>query len=80
MKSVDFPTLGRPTMATKLDMRYNVLLVRGEHSLTASLTRNICKNSDFYLMYKDLRGIKGGKAGSFSGLGLLRVERWTNVK
>ena len=80
LKSVDFPTLGRPTMATKLDMRYNVLLVRGEHSLTASLTRNICKNSDFYLMYKDLRGIKGGKAGSFSGLGLLCVERWMNVK
>jgi len=48
--------------------------------LTASLTRNICKNSDFYLMYKDLRGIKGEEAGSFSGLGLLRVERWTNVK
>lgn len=62
-------------MATKLDMRYNVLLVRGEHSLTASLTRNICKNSDFYLMYKDLRGDKRRESRKFLRFGVASCRK-----
>ena len=44
MKSVDFPTLGRPTMATKLDMRYNVLVVRGTSTASRLLCSEISAN------------------------------------
>ena len=44
LKSVDFPTLGRPTMATKLDMRYNVLVVRGTSTASRLLCSEISAN------------------------------------